>query len=62
MFQLTGLGPDELKVAELVGIDLGLLSKKATGIAGKMVSQNPLNCHLQRADDVKIVYWLLEIC
>ncbi len=38
-FQLTGMGPDELKVAELVGVDLGLLSRKATGTAGKMVSE-----------------------
>lgn len=36
--QLTGLGPDELHVAELVGVEPGTLSRKATGTAEKMVS------------------------
>ena len=38
LFQLTSLGADELKVAELVGVQPGILSKKATGLAVKMVS------------------------
>lgn len=33
---VTGLGADELKVAELVGIEPAVLSRKATGTAGKM--------------------------
>ncbi len=38
LVQLTCQGPDELKVAELVGISPAFLSKKATGLAPKMVS------------------------
>ena len=38
LFQLTSLGADELKVAELVGVQPGILSKKATGLTVKMVS------------------------
>ena len=38
LFQLTSLGADELKIAELVGVQPGVLSKKATGLAVKMVS------------------------
>ena len=38
LFQLTSLGADELKVAELVGVQPGILSKKATGLTVKMVN------------------------
>ena len=37
IFQLTNLGSDELKVAELVGVHPGVLSKKATGLTARMV-------------------------
>jgi hypothetical protein len=45
------LGADELKVAELVGVQPGILSKKATGLAVKMVnmiiSQNVCICSVE---------------
>lgn len=38
--QLTSLGSDELKVAELIGVQPGVLSKKATGLTAKMVNES----------------------
>ena len=42
--QLTGLGEDEMHVAELVGVEPGTLSRKATGTAEKMVSPLLVAC------------------
>ena len=39
LIQLTNLGADELKVAEIVGVHPGILSKKATGLTVRMVSE-----------------------
>ena len=50
LFQLTSLGADELKVAELVGVQPGILLKKATGLAVKMVSIMCLTNFVNRCD------------
>ena len=36
-FQVINLSPEELKVAETIGLSIGYLSKKATGLGSKMV-------------------------